>query len=181
VLVFCPEPQWADAKLAGAKYAGSLELVPDILEDKLQFDRCIATVDQVPVIAKLARVLGPKGLMPNAKTGTLTTDVVGAVKAALLNTPFKVEKDTALFRIAIAKPSFSETDLKANLKIVMDYLLSQNRTTDDGKFVESAQLSVDTFSVEISRSEYGQSSGPKYMLALEKLRAQIAARPKLAM
>lgn len=176
VLAFCPEASWEDARAAGAKYVGSAELVSEILEDRLQFDRCIATIDQMPILAKLARVLGPKGLMPNTKTGTLTTDVEGAIKHALLNTPFKVEREAAIFQVAIGTASFSEPDLRANLKVVLDYLQSQNRTTEDGKFVETAQLVLGELVIAISRSEYGHSTGPKYMLALEKLRAQIAAR-----
>ena len=179
VLVFCPENQWEAAKEAGAKYVGSGELVSEILEDRLRFDRCIATTDQMPVLAKLARVLGPKGMMPNTKTGTLTNDVVGAIKAALLNTPFKIDKETALFRIAVGRATFSEADLKANIKVCMDFLQGQNRTTEDGKFVESAQLLLNDHIVPIAKTEYGQSKGPKFLAVLEKLRAQIAARQKV--
>lgn len=177
-MAFCPEDQWEVAREAGAKYVGSGELVPEILEDRLSFDRCIATTDQMPVLAKLARVLGPKGMMPNTKTGTLTNDVVGAVKAALLNTPFKVDKETALFRVAVGRATFSEADLKANIKVCMDYLQSQNRTTEDGKFVENAQLLLGDRIVPIARTEYGQTKGPKFLAVLEKLRTQIAARQK---
>lgn len=176
ILVFCPEAQWERAKAAGARFFGNAETVQSILEDKLQFDRCIATVDQMPVLARLARVLGPRGLMPNTKTGTLTTDVEGAVRAALLNTPFRIEKDTGLLSLPIALPQFSEADVRANLKVVLDYLQSQNKTTEDGKFIETAHLLVGGMAVPLSRGEYGQASGPKFLMALEKHRALVAAR-----
>ena len=173
----CPEGQWEAAKVAGATYVGSSDLVPSIMDGSLQFERCIATIDQMPILAKLARILGPKGLMPNVKTGTLTTDVTTAVKAALSNTPFKIEKETALFQMPFARPSFSEEDTKANLKIVMDYLQAQNKTTEDGRFIEEAAFLLgDIVRIPICKSEYGQTKGPKFMAALERLRAEIAER-----
>lgn len=176
ILVFCPDTHWEKARSAGARYHGNPDTVQLILDNKLEFDRCIATVDQMPVLAKLARVLGPRGLMPNTKTGTLTTDVEGAVRSALLNTPFKIEKETGLFALPIALPDFSEADLRANLKVALEYLQSQNRTTEDGRFIETAHLVVGETEVAISKGEYGQAGGPKFLMALEKHRAMVAAR-----
>lgn len=188
ILVFCPEAQWARAKAAGATIVGSNELVGDILEGKLHFDRCIATTDQMPVLARLARILGPQGLMPNVKTGTLTTDVEGAIRAALANTPFRIDKEAALFRMPFARLSWSLEEARANLRVIMEYLSSQNKTTDDGKFVEAATLMIESADapsesphiVHLAKSEYGQSTGPKFMAALLRLRAQVAAQ-KVAM
>lgn len=148
----------------------------DILEGKLTFDRCIATTDQLPTLAKLARILGPQGLMPNVKTGTLTTDAESAVRLALRNTPFKIDKDAALFRLLFARSSYSEKDALENLKCILDYLQSHNKTTEDGKFIEEVRLLCGSHRIVVARSEYGQASGPKFMVALERLRAQVAAR-----
>lgn len=176
ILVFCAESLWKEAKAAGAAYVGSANLVQDVIDSKLEFNRCIATLDQMPVLTKLARVLGPRGLMPNVKTGTLTTDVIEAIGAAMTNIPFKIEKETALFSMAFARPSFTDEEAMENLKVIMKYLQLQNKTTEDGNFIESAQLSIGSQTFSIAKSEYGQVKGPKFMTALERLRAQIADR-----
>lgn len=183
ILVLCPEAQWGRAKAAGAAIVGSGELVDDILEGKLHFDRCLATTDQMSVLARLARILGPQGLMPNVKTGTLTTDVEGAIRGALANTPFRIDRETALFRLPFARLSWGLEEARANLRVIMEYLSSQNKTTDDGRFVEAAALMIDPIdaasgdahTIHLAKSEYGQSTGPKFMVALLRLRAQAAA------
>lgn len=176
ILVICGEDQRERARLAGATYVGGGELVTDILEGNLVFDRCIATTDQIAMLAKLARVLGPKGLMPNIKTGTLTSDAEGAVRLALCNSPFKIDKESALFKLSFARSSFAESDAKSNLRCILDYLQTHNKTVEDGRFIEMARLIAGERVVPIAQSEYGQTSGPKFMVALEKLRAQVAAR-----
>lgn len=180
VLAFAPPALWEQAKAAGAAFVGSGELVQDIVDDKIKFDRCVATIDQMPLLTKLARILGPKGLMPNTKTGTLTNDIEGAIRAALLCSPFKIDRETAVLRLAIARASFSEAEVRANLKIILEYLQSQNKSTAAGQFAESIVLRLDDLAVTLARHEYGQTKGPKFMLALEKLRAQVASRADAA-
>lgn len=178
ILALCPEAQWEQAVAAGARHVGGAQLVPEILEGRLRFDRCLATLDQMPVLAKIARVLGPQGLMPNAKTGTLTTDIVGAIQAARRNSPFKIERESALLRLPVALAAFPEADLRANLRVVMEYAATQNRTTEEGHFVEAAQLILgeQLATVSIARHEYAQQQGPRFLAVLQKHRAQVAAR-----
>jgi ribosomal protein L1 len=143
-----------------------------MLDDKCSFDRCVATTDQMPGLARVARILGPKGLMPNLKTGTLTDDLAEAIKATLQSTPFKIEKGDGGLQVEIGKASFTEAQVRANLKVVMSYLQSQNRAVDDGQFVDSAQLSIGDSVFKIARHEYSKVEGPKFMAALEKHRQQ---------
>lgn len=103
VLVFCPPSQVEEAQRAGAKYAGGAELMNDIVEGKLKFTRCLATPEMIPTVTKLARILGPMGMMPNVKHGTLTTDIPGAISKCLNNIPYHVTKVTGVMNICAAK------------------------------------------------------------------------------
>lgn len=103
ILVFTgPEGQEA-ARRNGADIVGAEDLVPQLLEDKLQFDWCIASTDQLQLVTKLARILGPKGLMPSAKAGTLTNDIARALKDARTHVPYRIEKFSGNFNIPVAK------------------------------------------------------------------------------
>ena len=104
ILVFASPAQQAAARSAGAHIVGGEDLLPGLITNTLPaFNRCIATTEMLPVVMKVARILGPKGLMPNVKTGTLTEDVTAAVRSALLNVPFKIEKNAGLLNLSIAK------------------------------------------------------------------------------
>ena len=100
-----------EAKAAGADIVGAENLVDSILSGKIDFDRCIATPDMMGLAGRVARVLGPKGLMPNPKLGTVTTDVAGAVKKAKAGeVQYRVEKN-GIVHAGIGKASFSEEHL----------------------------------------------------------------------
>ena len=100
-----------EAKAAGADIVGAENLVDSILSGKIDFDRCIATPDMMGLAGRVARVLGPKGLMPNPKLGTVTTDVAGAVKKAKAGeVQYRVEKN-GIVHAGIGKASFSEEQI----------------------------------------------------------------------
>ena len=107
VLVFTGPENRERALRAGADIVGGDERLNDLLEDRLKFDRVIATTDMVSLVTKLARVLGPRGLMPSLKTGSLTNDVEKALFDIRTNVPFRIEKFTGLFNIPIAKVHLS--------------------------------------------------------------------------
>lgn len=180
IVAFAPQQQWEAAKRAGAKYVGSFDLVAQMLsaDHGIKFDRCVATLDQMPVIAKLARVLGPLGMMPNIKTGTLTNDIIDAIKKALTNTPFKVDRENALLQVQIATSFFTPQEIKDNLKVVFDWVGLQNKTTDNGQFMESATLILDDLIIPLAKDEHASSEGPKYLKTLAAVRAAAAKREK---
>lgn len=103
ILVFCPPAQVEAAKQAGARFAGGAELMGDVVEGKIRFTRCLATPEMIPTVTKLARILGPLGMMPNVKHGTLTTDIPGAISKCLNNVPYHVTKVTGVMNICAAK------------------------------------------------------------------------------
>ena len=103
ILVFTTPDKFEVARERGGDIVGGEELMPDILEGRLKFDRCIATTNMLPLVTKLARYLGPLGLMPNVKTGTLTNDVEKALEDARANVPYKIEKFTGVFNVPVAK------------------------------------------------------------------------------
>jgi large subunit ribosomal protein L1 len=106
ILVFTSPENKELALTSGADIVGGEELVNDLLENKLSFDRVIATTEMVPLVTKLARVLGPRGLMPSVKTGSLTTDLQKALRDIRSNVPYRIEKFTGVFNIPIAKVCF---------------------------------------------------------------------------
>src|SRR5690606_29176663 len=101
VLVLAPPDMIDQAMKCGAHIAGGAELVQDIITGKLKFNRCIATPQMMPVLTKIARYLGPLGLMPTVKSGTLTNDIAAAVKSALNNVPFKIDRRAGLTHIRV--------------------------------------------------------------------------------
>lgn len=103
ILVFCDEARVGDSLRAGAAVAGGAELVNDIVDGKLKFTRCLATPGMFPTVAKLARILGPMGLMPNLRHGTLTDDLVPAIGRALSIAPYRIVKESGVMNICIAE------------------------------------------------------------------------------
>lgn len=117
VAVICKEDKVAEAKAAGADIAGSVEIIDNIKAGKIDFDICIATPDMMGVVGQVARVLGPKGLMPNPKLGTVTQDVATAVKNAKSGqVEYRVEKG-GIIHAGIGKISFAAEDLLKNAKV----------------------------------------------------------------
>ena len=129
-----------EAKAAGADIVGAENLVDSILSGKIDFDRCIATPDMMGLAGRVARVLGPKGLMPNPKLGTVTTDVAGAVKKAKAGeVQYRVEKN-GIVHAGIGKASFSEEQIYDNAKVVMSAILKLKPQTLKGTYLKSAAI-----------------------------------------
>jgi large subunit ribosomal protein L1 len=142
VIVFAAGAKAAEAEAAGADVVGSDDLVARIQEGWLDFDAAIATPDQMAKIGRIARILGPRGLMPNPKTGTVTMDVTKAVqdiKGGKIN--FRVDKHANLHLI-IGKASFSEAQLVENYAAVLDEVLRAKPSAAKGKYLKKVFLTT---------------------------------------
>jgi len=140
VAVFAKGDKADEAKAAGADIVGAEDLMNDIQGGKMDFDRVIATPDMMGVVGRLGKVLGPKGLMPNPKLGTVTMDVKKAVTDAKSGqVEFRVEK-AGIIHAGIGKASFSEGDLKANFTAFMDAIAKAKPSGAKGKFVKKVAL-----------------------------------------
>ena len=130
-----------EANAAGADIVGAENLVDSILSGKIDFDRCIATPDMMGLAGRVARVLGPKGLMPNPKLGTVTTDVAGAVKKAKAGeVQYRVEKN-GIVHAGIGKASFSEEQIYDNAKTFIDAILKAKPQSLKGNYLKKISLS----------------------------------------
>jgi len=142
VIVFAAGDKAAEATGAGADVVGSDELVARIQEGWLDFDAAIATPDQMAKIGRIARILGPRGLMPNPKTGTVTMDVAKAVteiKGGKIT--FRVDKHSNLHLI-IGKASFNETQLIENYAAVIDEVLRSKPSAAKGKYLKKVNIAT---------------------------------------
>src|SRR4051812_19733802 len=142
VIVFAQGAKAEEAVAAGADAVGSDDLVARIQEGWLDFDAAIATPDQMAKIGRIARILGPRGLMPNPKTGTVTMDVTKAVsdiKGGKIT--FRVDKHSNLHLI-IGKASFTETQLVENYAAVLDEVLRAKPSAAKGKFLKKVNLAT---------------------------------------
>ncbi len=118
--MFARGPKAEEAKAAGADLVGAEDLVDIVSKGQINFDRCIATPDMMGLVGRLGKVLGPRGLMPNPRVGTVTMDVVGAVKGAKGGSvEFRVEK-AGIVHAGVGKASFSEKALVENIKAFVD-------------------------------------------------------------
>jgi large subunit ribosomal protein L1 len=136
VIVFATGEQAEAARAAGADKVGSDDLIQEITDGFLDFDAAIATPDQMAKVGRIARVLGPRGLMPNPKTGTVTTDVAKAVsdiKGGKIT--FRVDKQSNLHLI-IGKASFSAEQLVENYAAALDEVLRAKPSSSKGKFLK---------------------------------------------
>lgn len=141
VAVFAKGPKAEEAKKAGADLVGADDLAEIVNGGKIEFDRCIATPDMMAVVGKLGKVLGPRGLMPNPKLGSVTMDVAGAVKAAKGGqVEFRVEK-AGLLHAGIAKASFTEEQILANVKAFIDAVMKAKPTGVKGHYVKKIAIS----------------------------------------
>jgi large subunit ribosomal protein L1 len=141
VLVFARGEKEREAREAGADFAGSDDLVAKVSEGFLDFDRVIATPDMMGAVGKLGRVLGPRGLMPNPKVGTVTFDVGPAVKDAKGGKiEYRVEK-AGIVHARIGKVSFSEQALADNAKALISALVRQKPSTAKGTYLKSITVS----------------------------------------
>lgn len=141
VLVFAKGDAAEAAKNAGADYVGEQDLVQKIAGGWMDFDTVIATPDMMGVIGRLGRVLGPRGLMPNPKTGTVTNDVAKAiadVKAGKVE--YRVDKVGNIL-MGVGKVSFSDEKLAENIKFAVDYISKLKPATVKGTFVKNITIS----------------------------------------
>ena len=141
VAVFAKGDKAEEATKAGADKVGAEDLMEEMQSGKLDYDRVIATPDMMGVVGRLGKVLGPKGLMPNPKLGTVTMDVTKAVTDAKSGqVEFRVEK-AGIVHAGIGKASFPEADLKANFDAFMDAIVKAKPTGAKGKFVKKVSVS----------------------------------------
>ncbi len=141
VAVFAKDAKAEEAKAAGADLVGAEELAEQIQGGTVDFDRCIATPDMMAVVGRLGKVLGPRGLMPNPKLGTVTPNVGEAVKAAKGGEiEFRVEK-AGIIHAGIGKTSFSHAALVENAKAFADAIFKAKPSGAKGTYVKRANLS----------------------------------------
>jgi large subunit ribosomal protein L1 len=141
VAVFAKGPKADEAKAAGADVVGAEDLVASVQAGNVDFDRCIATPDMMGQVGRLGKVLGPRGLMPNPKVGTVTNDVARAVKDAKGGAvEFRVEK-AGIVQAGIGKASFAVPALIANIKAFTDAVQKAKPTGAKGTFVQRVALS----------------------------------------
>jgi large subunit ribosomal protein L1 len=141
VAVFAKDAKLEEAKNAGADIVGNDDLVQAIQSGKIDFDCCIATPDMMGVVGKVAKVLGPKGLMPNPKLGTVTADVAGAVSRAKAGqVEFRAEK-AGIVHAGIGKVSFAEGNLVANIQELLGAVLKAKPTGSKGTYLKSVYVS----------------------------------------
>ena len=142
VAVFAKGPKATDAKEAGADIVGDDDLTESILAGKIDFQRLIATPDMMGAVGRVGKILGPKGLMPNPKLGTVTMDVAGAVKAAKAGqVQFRVDA-AAIVHAGIGKASFSEDKIAENVRAFVKALQGLKPATSTGVYLQQVALST---------------------------------------
>lgn len=141
VAVICKEDKEKAAKDAGADMVGAESIIEEIKAGKINFDVCIATPDMMGLIGQVARVLGPKGLMPNPKLGTVTPDVAGAVKNAKSGqVEYRVEK-AGIVHAGVGKLSFAAKDLESNVTAFAEAVIKAKPSGAKGQYLKSMYLS----------------------------------------
>jgi large subunit ribosomal protein L1 len=142
VIVFATGERAAEAEAAGADAVGSDDLVERITGGWLDFDAAVATPDQMSKVGRIARILGPRGLMPNPKTGTVTTDVakaVGDIRGGKIN--FRVDKQGNL-HLVIGKASFSDAQLVENYAAALDEVIRAKPSAAKGRYLKKVTLAT---------------------------------------
>lgn len=141
VAVFARGPKADEARTAGADIVGAEDLLAIVQGGTIEFDRCIATPDLMPLVGRLGKVLGPRGLMPNPKVGTVTMDVAGAVAAAKGGAvEFRVEK-AGIVHGGIGKASFDDTKLVENIRAFADAVAKAKPTGAKGNYIQRIAIS----------------------------------------
>jgi large subunit ribosomal protein L1 len=141
VAVFARGAKADEAKAAGADVVGAEDLVEKVTAGNIDFDRCIATPDLMPLVGRLGKVLGPRGLMPNPKVGTVTMDVTGAVKGAKGGSvEFRVEK-AGIVHAGVGKASFATDKLVENIRAFADAVAKSKPSGAKGTFVNRIAIS----------------------------------------
>ncbi|MCZ8377155.1 MAG: 50S ribosomal protein L1 [Beijerinckiaceae bacterium] len=141
VAVFAKGAKADEAKAAGADIVGAEDLMETINSGKIEFDRCIATPDMMGLVGRLGKVLGPRGLMPNPRVGTVTMDIAGAVKASKGGAvEFRVEK-AGIVHGGVGKASFDEVKLVENIKAFVDAVSKAKPTGAKGTYLQRIAIS----------------------------------------
>ncbi|WP_372646736.1 50S ribosomal protein L1 [Hyphomicrobium sp.] len=141
VAVFARGAKAEEAKAAGADIVGAEDLVEIVSKGTINFDRCIATPDMMGLVGRLGKVLGPRGMMPNPRVGTVTMDVVGAVKGAKGGSvEFRVEK-AGIVHAGVGKASFTAEALVQNIKAFVDAVVKAKPTGSKGTYLKKVSLS----------------------------------------
>jgi large subunit ribosomal protein L1 len=141
VLVFAKGEKEKEAIDAGADYVGSEDLVEKISKGWLDFDKAVATPDIMGLVGKLGKILGPRGLMPNPKLGTVTFDIAKAVKEIKAGkVEYKAEK-AGIVHVPIGKVSFDSKKLRENAKAIIDSIVKAKPATSKGKYLKKLSIS----------------------------------------
>ncbi len=141
VAVFAKGPKAEEATKAGADIVGAEDLMQEIQGGKIDFDRCIATPDMMPIVGRLGKILGPRGLMPNPRVGTVTMDVTQAVQDAKGGqVQFRVEK-AGVVHAGVGKASFDEGKLVENVRAMVDAVNRAKPTGAKGTYLKKVSIS----------------------------------------
>ena len=141
VAVFAKDAKADEAKEAGADIVGAEDLMEAVQKGEINFDRCIATPDMMPLVGRLGKVLGPRNLMPNPKTGTVTPDVAAAVKAAKGGAvDFRAEK-AGIIHAGVGKVSFDAAKLEENIRAFADAVQKAKPSGAKGTYVKRVAIS----------------------------------------
>ncbi len=141
VAVFAKGPKADEAKKAGADIVGAEDLMQEVQGGKIDFDRCIATPDMMPIVGRLGKVLGPRGLMPNPKVGTVTMDVAQAVQDAKGGqVQFRVEK-AGILHAGVGKASFDAAKLVENIRAMVDAVNRAKPAGAKGTYLKKVSIS----------------------------------------
>ena len=141
VAVFAKGDKADEAKAAGADIVGAEDLLEIVQGGKIEFDRCIATPDMMPLVGRLGKILGPRNLMPNPKVGTVTTDVADAVRAAKGGSvEFRVEKE-GIIHAGVGKASFSEEQILGNVQALVSAVQKSRPSGAKGTYLRRMAIS----------------------------------------
>ena len=141
VAVFAKEDKQADAKAAGADIVGEQDLIEKVKGGFLDFDRCVASPDMMPLIGKISRILGPKGLMPNPKLGTVTENLSEAVKGIKQGqVEYRAEK-AGIIHACVGKLSFSKEQLVENISAFLEHIKKAKPASVKGVYMRSVAIS----------------------------------------
>ena len=141
VLVFCKADKEAEAQAAGADFIGGEEMIAKIQEGWLDFDVAVATPDMMGLVGRVARILGPRGLMPNPKSGTVTPDVTKAIneiKAGKVE--YRVDR-SSIINVPVGKASFEAAQLDENISVLMDAIVKAKPASAKGTYLKSVAIS----------------------------------------
>lgn len=141
VLVFCKADKEAEAREAGAEFIGGEDLLAKIQGGWLDFDVAVATPDMMGLVGRVARILGPRGLMPNPKSGTVTTDIakaIGEIKAGKVE--YRVDR-TSIISVPVGKASFEAQHLQENIQTLMDAVVKAKPAAAKGTYLKSVVIS----------------------------------------